>query len=84
MADNTAAPLNRTERILAYMIASIGGLSVLAIIAVIAASAAGVDTSQGAWPTIAVFPTLGLPVAFVLIIVFSVLSITRRRRDAGN
>jgi ABC-type multidrug transport system permease subunit len=84
VADNTAAPLNRTERILAYMIASIGGLSVLAIIVFIVASAAGVDTRVSPWPTIAVFPTFGLPVAFVLIIVFSVLSITRRRRDASN
>ena len=84
MADNTAAPLTRTERILAYMIASIGGLSLLAIIAIIIVSASGIDTSEGPWLTIAVFPTFGLPVAFILIIVFAVLGIVRRRRDAAH
>lgn len=84
MAENTAVPLNRTERVLASMIAGIGGLSVLAILAIVIASAAKADTSEGPWLLIAVFPTLGLPVAFVLIIVFAVVSIVRRRRIAAD
>jgi hypothetical protein len=85
VAENTPVPLNRTERVLAAMIASIAGLSVLAIIAVIAGSAAGVVSQDGAWPVVVVFPSIGLPVAFVLIIVFAVVSIVRRRRlSAGN
>ena len=77
-------PLNRIERVLAFMIAAIAGLSVLAIIAVIVASAAKVDTSGNAWLTVAVLPSIGLPIAFVLIIVFAVVSIVRRRRIASE
>ena len=84
MAENTAVPLNRIERVLAFMIASVAGLSVLAIIAIIIASAAKADTSNGPWLTIAVLPTVGLPIAFLLIIVFAVVSIVRRRRIAAG
>jgi len=87
VAENTPVPLNRIERILAFMIAGIGGLSVLAIIAILIATFSKADTSEGPWLLIAVFPTLGLPIAFALIIVFAVVSIVRRRRiarDGGN
>ena len=85
MADNTAVPLNRIERVLAFMIASVGGLSVLAIVSIIVATLVGADTSEGPWLLIAVLPTIGLPIAFVLIIVFAILAIVRRRRsDAGD
>ena len=73
-------PLNRIERILALMIATIGGLSLVAIIATIALSSAGQTPPH----LVVLFPVLGLPVAFVLIIVFSILSITRRRRLASG
>ena len=84
MAENTAVPLNRIERVLASMIAGIGGLSVIAIIATIAAGSAGADLSSGAWPVVAVFPGLGLPVTFILIVVFAIVSIVRRRRIAAD
>ena len=77
-------PLNRIERVLAFMIAGVGGLSVVAIIAVIIASVSKVDTSNGPWLTIAVLPSIGLPIAFILIIVFAVVSIVRRRRIANS
>ena len=80
MADNTPVPLNRTERTLAFMIASIAGLSIIAIIAVIVAGASQADTSGSIWLTIKVFPAIGLIVAFVLIVVFAIVSILRRRR----
>ena len=82
MADNTSVPLNRIERVLAFMIATIAGLSVVAIAAIIIATLAKVDTSEGPWLPIAVLPSIGLPIAFVLIIVFAVLAIVRRRRLA--
>lgn len=66
------------------MIASIGGLSVICIIAVIAAGAAAADVSGGAWPVVRVLPAIGLPIAFVLIIVFAILSVVRRRRIANG
>ena len=84
MAENTPVPLNRIERVLAFMIATIAGLSVVAIAAIIVASLAKVDTSEGPWLPIAVLPSIGLPIAFVLIIVFAVLAIVRRRRLANG
>ncbi|MEQ1735247.1 MAG: hypothetical protein ABL886_02305 [Rhodoglobus sp.] len=80
MAENTPVPLNRIERVIAFMIAGIGGLSLLAIIAILIAAFTKADTSEGPWLLIAVFPTLGLPIALLLIIVLTVMAITRRRR----
>jgi hypothetical protein len=84
VAENTAVPLNRIERTLAFMIASIGGLSVVAIIALIVGSSAGADTRSGVWPLVTFFPLIGLPVAFAMIVVFAVLAIVRRRRNDGG
>ncbi len=84
MADNTAVPLNRIERVLAFMIATIAGLSVVAIVAIIVASLTRTNTSEGPWLAIAVLPSIGLPIAFVLVIVFAVLAIVRRRRLANG
>ncbi|HEX7835368.1 MAG TPA: hypothetical protein VF479_07860 [Pseudolysinimonas sp.] len=84
MAENTPVPLNRIERVLAFMVAGIGGLSLLAIIAILIVSLLGGDTSQGLWLTVSVFPALGLPIALVLIIVFAVVSVVRRNRIARD
>jgi hypothetical protein len=84
VADNTAVPLNRIERVLAFMIAGVGGLSLLAIAAVLIASASQLDLSGGVWPAVAVLPAIGLPIALVLIIVFAIVSIVRRRRLAND
>jgi len=80
VANDTAVPLNRIERVLAYMIGSVAGFSILAIVATMIAGLAGIDTRQGVWAAIAVVPLVGLSLAFVLIIVFMILSFTRRRR----
>ncbi len=87
MAENTPVPLNRIERVLAFMVAGIGGLSVVAIIAILLATLSRLDTSEGPWLPIAVVPWLGLPITAVLLIVFAVVSIVRRRRirrDGGQ
>ena len=79
-------PLNRTERILAFMIAAVGGISILAIIVIIITGFAHVDTSSGVWLTVKVLPAVGLPIALIMIIIFGVLSGVRRRRlnNGGN
>jgi len=82
VANDTPVPLNRIERILRNMIASAAGLSIVAIIATIVANLAGVDTREGIWLTVAVLPFVGLTLAFVLIVVFLVVSVVRRRRLA--
>lgn len=86
MANDTAVPLNRIERVLAFMIGSSAGLSIVAIVATLVANLAGVDTREGVWLAAAVVPLIGLPLAFGLIIVFLIVSVVRRRRlaqDAG-
>lgn len=84
MANDTPVPLNRIERILRNMIASSAGLSILAIIATIVASFARVDVRGGIWPVVVVLPFIGLTIALVLIVVFLVVSIVRRRRLARD
>lgn len=84
MANDTPVPLNRIERILRNMIASAAGLSILAILGVIVANLGGVNTREGIWLAIAVLPFIGLTLAFVLIIVFMIVSVVRRRRLARD
>ena len=84
MANDTPVPLNRIERILRNMIASAAGLSILAILAVIVANLSGVNTREGIWLPVAVLPFIGLTLAFVLIIVFMIVSVARRRRLARD
>jgi len=84
VANDTPVPLNRIERILRNMIASAAGLSILAIVATIVANLAGVDTREGVWLTVAVLPFVGLTIALVLIIVFLIISVLRRRRLARD
>ena len=84
MANDTPVPLNRIERILRNMIASAAGLSILSILATIVANLAGVNTREGIWLTVTVLPFIGLTIAFVLMIAFAIISITRRRRLARD
>ena len=82
MANDTAVPLNRIERILRNMIASAAGLSIISIIATFIARTSGVDTREGVWLTISVLPFVGFTIALLLIIVFLVVAVLRRRRLA--
>jgi len=72
-------------RILAYMVASTIGLSLIAFFTVILATAAGVrDFTEGIWPVVIVLPMVGLPIGFVLIIVVLAMTFVRRSRDAKD
>jgi hypothetical protein len=66
------------------MIASTIGLSVIAMVAIIVMQVNGVDMSGGVLPAIAILPGVGLPVAFLFIIVFVVVTIIRRSRAAKD
>jgi len=86
VAENTRVPLNRIERILAFVIGSLVGISIVAIVATFIGRAAHVDFGGGVWPAVFVLPLIALPLVVVLLIVFLVLSVTRRARlarDAG-
>lgn len=72
---------SRIERILSYISVGVFGLCALAFIALLAAPALGVtDLTATPWPTVLVFPVIGLPICFVLIIVVLFLNIRRRSR----
>ena len=88
MANNNPVDVNRNERILAYMLASAIGLSVLAIIAILAATGLGVrDFDEGIWPAIIILPSIGFPIGIILLVVLVVVSARRKSRaarDAGH
>lgn len=84
MPENAPVPLNRIERVLTAMIASIVGISIIAIVATIIAASSGVTMSEGVWPVVALVGYIGLPIAFLLIVAFLIVSTVRRRRLARN
>ena len=88
MAKNNPVDVNRNERILAYMLASAIGLSILAIIAILVGTGVGVrDFDEGAWPVIIMLPNIGFPLGIILLVVLVVVSARRKSRaarDAGN
>lgn len=85
VTDSNSPTINRVQRVLAYMVASAIGLSILAFLAVIIGTAAGMkgdSFSQGIWPTILVLPLFGLPLAIALFIALLVVNLVRRSREA--
>jgi uncharacterized membrane protein len=87
VAKETPVTIHRNERILAFMIAAIVGLSILAFLTVIIATAAGLKGSEftgGFWQFVALLPGVGLPLGFVMIIVLIVIGGRRRSREARD
>ena len=85
MANDTPVTAHRGERILAFMVASAVGLSLISIIAVIVGTAAGVtDFGQGIWPVVVVLPAPGLIIGLLLIVALLVTSSIRRGREAKD
>ena len=84
MAKNTPVTVHRTERVLAYMVASSIGLALLAIIALLIAGAARVDVTSGVWLTVVALPPIGLIFGVAFIIALVVVSAIRRGRAARD
>jgi len=85
VANDTPLTAHRGERILAFMVASAVGLSILAFVAIIIGTASGVrDFGAGFWPVVFILPLIGLPIGLVLIIVLIIVSGLRRGREAGD
>ena len=85
MAKENPVTVHRNERVLAFMIAGIVGLSILAFLTVIIATASGLPGNQftgGFWQAVALLPGVGLPIGFLLIIVLIIISGLRRSREA--
>ena len=85
VATETPITDHRVERILAFMVASAIGLSIIAFLAVIIGTAVGVkDFSGGVWPVAIVLPAVGLPIGLVLMIALIIVSGLRRGREARD
>ncbi len=82
MPENAPVPLNRIERVLAAMIAAVAGISIIAIASTMIASVSGAAMSDGVWPAAVLVGYFGLPLAFLLIVAFIIVSSVRRRRIA--
>lgn len=71
---------------LAFVIGSLVGISIIAIVATFVGRASHVDFGGGVWPAVFLLPLIALPLVVILLIVFLVISVTRRARlarDAG-
>ncbi len=77
-------PLNRIERILAFVVATVAGISIIAIVAIFIGRASNADFTGGVWPTVAVLPGIGLPLALIGLIVFLIVTAVRRSRLARD
>jgi hypothetical protein len=85
VANDTPITAHRAERILAFMVASAVGLSIVAFLAIIIGTATGVrDFGEGVWPLVFVLPLVGLPIGLALILTLIVVSGVRRGREARD
>ena len=84
VANDTPILGNRLERILAFMVASAIGLSILCFLLVIIGSVAGWDFSQNPLNTIFFLPMIALPLGLILIVVLLITSGIRRGREAKD
>ena len=81
----TSAPsaVNRTERVLLFMILAVVVVSVLAFFTRLVGTAMGVaDFTVGVWPALTILPLIGLPIAVAMLLAFVVASAVRRSRDS--
>ena len=84
MAENTPVTIHRNERVLAFIIASCLGLSVIAIVAIFIGRAAGAVMNSQIWVTVVVLPSIGIPLGVLLMIILLVVSALRRAREARD
>ena len=86
MTSQTPQSASRLDRILAYLVAGVMGLSILAFVAVIIGTATGAGASggfgRGVWPIVLTLPLFGLPLGFLIIIALLVITGVRRSREA--
>jgi hypothetical protein len=86
VAKSTPESTNRIESILAVMIVTVIGASLLAFVALLIGTATGAGNddgfSEGLWPTVILMPLVGLPIGFVLVLALLIINMVRRSRGA--
>jgi len=77
---------HRAERVLAYMVAGIIGASIIAFFAVMIGTLANQGTphwaEEGLWPFVLIFPLIGLPIGFLLLVALLIVNGIRRSRES--
>lgn len=80
MATTENFTASRSERVLATMVATIVGLSILCFFAIILAGPLGYALEGAFGYFIIAIPLVGLPIGFILMIILISISAARRRR----
>lgn len=84
--ESASAGASRLERILAYMVAGVVGLSILCFFAVLFGTWSGQAAAQqdplSPWVWVIMFPYFGLPAGMLLVIALLIVSSLRRSREA--
>ena len=83
VAKESPVTFHRSERVLAFMIAGIVGLSIVAIFVVLIGTGAGFSQTGpvALWQALTLFPFVGLMVGFILIITLLAVGARRRSRE---
>lgn len=84
MTHETPPPVSRLQRSLAYAIAAVVILSLIAIAALLIGTASGLKAesfSSGLWPAILLLPDIGFPLALILMVVLLIISMRNRRKN---
>ncbi|WP_366937580.1 multidrug ABC transporter ATPase [uncultured Microbacterium sp.] len=82
-----ATTASRLDRILAFMSLGIAAASIICFFAIMIGTAVGMkqaDYATGLWPVVAMFPLIGLPIAFLLILALLITTFVRRSRAARD
>lgn len=84
VAKENPVTIHRNERVLAFTIAGIVGLSIVAIFVVLIGTGAGLRQSgpTALWQALTLFPFVGLTVGFLMIITLLIVGARRRSREA--
>jgi TRAP-type C4-dicarboxylate transport system permease small subunit len=85
MTDKAPQSINRTQRVLATMVASIVGLALACFAAILIAMAMGVDAKgfdHPIWRFVQAVPFFGLLLAFLLLGAVIVIAAVQRHRQA--
>jgi len=78
------APVNRPQRILAFMVGGIVLLSVTGLVTVFIGVAAGADMASGVFPVANLTALIGFPIAMLLVIAIFIFTLVGRSRSARD
>jgi predicted PurR-regulated permease PerM len=81
---DTSVDDNRTERVLATMVATVVVLSIACFVAMLVVGLAGGELSGGIWPVVVMVPYVGLPIGLLGLIALLIIRATRMRRASRD